>query len=174
MLVRSALVFVIFSRYLQFASSHPSGQHVLRIQPRLAFDMTPGPQYAVTLPAPPLLLRKQRSDSDDIDTPTYCGSQGLGYCPDSTNSIPRWANHRSLGVEGPGDCCDSSIGSTCCGSNCCPVGYLCCGSTCVQASARLTCCGGDNACDSGQICCYKSGGAFAGCSTDDCNSITKS
>jgi hypothetical protein len=84
MLVRSALVFVTLNRYLQFASSHPSGQHVLRIQPRLAFDMTPGPQY-VTLPVPPLLpVRKQRSDSDDTDTPTYCGDQGLGYCPDST------------------------------------------------------------------------------------------
>jgi len=78
MLVRSALVFVTLSRYLRFASSHPSG---LRIQPRLAFDMTPGPQYPVTLPVPPLLLRKQGSDSD---TPTYCGDQGLGYCPDST------------------------------------------------------------------------------------------
>ena len=84
MLFRGVLVLVTLSQYPQFASSYPSGQHVLRIQPRLAFDMTPGPQYPVTLPVAPLLLWKpQHSDSDGDDTPTYCNNQGLGYCPDS-------------------------------------------------------------------------------------------
>jgi hypothetical protein len=81
MFVHGVLVLVTLSRYLQFADSRPTGslEDVLRIQPRLAFDMTPGPQYAVTFPVPPRLWIKRQSTSDTAS------SEELGYCLDSTN-----------------------------------------------------------------------------------------